>query len=112
MLQGHRGCVVQLRLRGVRCGVDPPCSLISLVAVITGKVLILDKGCVLEAPSTGTTTPQRAVVRRLYIMIKKIRFKIIIATTTPLRAVNRPYITITILGLRQYSHTNTTESGE
>ena len=60
MLQGHDGCVRELTLGHVHCGVATLVNILSLVGHPEGVNLTLDKGCVLEAPST-TTTPQRAV---------------------------------------------------
>ena len=61
MLQGHGGCVRKLTLGHVHCGVDTLVNILSLVGHPGGVILRLGKGCVLEAPSTTTTTPQRAV---------------------------------------------------
>ena len=47
---------------GVHCEVDTLCSLLSLVSPPEGvNELTLERGFVLEAPSTTITTPQRAV---------------------------------------------------
>ena len=63
MLNGPGECERTLALGdGVHCEVDTLCSLLSLVSHPEWvDVLILEKGCVLEAPSTTTTTPQKAV---------------------------------------------------
>ena len=51
----------ELTLGDVHCEVDTLVNILSLVGRPEGVNLTLDKGCVLEAPSTTTTTPQRAV---------------------------------------------------
>ena len=61
MLQGHGGCVRKLTLGDVHCEVDTLVNILSLVGRPGGVYLKLDKGCVLEASSTTTTTPQRVV---------------------------------------------------
>ena len=50
-----------LTLGDVHCEVDTLVNILSLVGHPEGVNLTLVKGCVLEAPSTTTTTPQRAV---------------------------------------------------
>ena len=51
----------ELTLGDVHCEVDTLVNILSLVGHPEGVKLTLVKGCVLEAPSTSTTTPQRAV---------------------------------------------------
>ena len=51
----------KLTLGDVHCEVDTLVNILSLVGHPEGVSLTLDKGCVLEARSTPTTTPQRAV---------------------------------------------------
>ena len=50
-----------LTLRDVHCEVDTLVNILSLVGHPEAVELTLDAGCVLDAPSTTTTTPQRAV---------------------------------------------------
>ena len=61
VLQGHGGCVRWLTLGDVHCEVDTLVNILSLVGHPEGVDLTLDKGRVLEAPSTTTTRPQGAV---------------------------------------------------
>ena len=51
----------KLTLGDVHCEVDTLVNILSLVGHPGGVILRLDKGCVLEVPSTTTTTPQGAV---------------------------------------------------
>ena len=51
----------ELTLGDVHCEVDTLVNILFLVGHPGGVDLTLDKGCVLEASSTTTTTPQRVV---------------------------------------------------